>query len=53
MAGPGLWNDVVREHFDDEIEETADGTCSRVNLDSLREDVLDTLRGDTCTGSSE
>jgi lipase len=49
MAGPGLWNDVVQEHFDDEVEETDGGTRWRLNLDSLREDVLDTLRGDTRT----
>ena len=49
MAGPGLWNDVVQAHFDDEVEETDDGLEWRVNLDSLRVDVLDTLRGDTRT----
>ena len=49
MAGPGLWNDVVQAHFDDEVEETDDGLEWRVNLDSLKIDVLDTLRGDTRT----
>jgi len=49
MAGPGLWNEGVQAHFDDEVVETDDGLEWRVNLDSLRVDVLDTLRGDTRT----
>jgi pimeloyl-ACP methyl ester carboxylesterase len=49
MAGPGLWDDTVQAHFDDELAETDDGLEWRVNLESLRVDVLDTLRGDTRT----
>jgi pimeloyl-ACP methyl ester carboxylesterase len=47
LRDPSLWTASLLEAIDDEIEQTADGLRFRVNLESLRADVLDTLRGDT------
>ncbi len=55
LADPSLWSEALVEAIDDELaEEPFDGPFDgqsrlrfRVQLDSLRADVLDTLRGDT------
>jgi len=57
LSDPSLWSEALVEAIDDELaEELEDGLASatsrlrfRVNLESLRADVLDTLRGETRT----
>lgn len=49
LADASLWTSELQAAIDDEIEETAAGLRFRVNLDSLRYDVLDTLRAQTRT----
>jgi pimeloyl-ACP methyl ester carboxylesterase len=53
LSDASLWSDELVDAIDDELEiEPSDGQSRlrfRVNLDSLRADVLDTLRGDTRT----
>jgi len=47
LADPALWSPRLVLAIDDELAEDAAGLRFRVNLESLRTDVLDTLRGDT------
>jgi pimeloyl-ACP methyl ester carboxylesterase len=47
LAPTGLWGPAVQWHFDDEVEEDADGLRWRVSLASLRADVADTLAAPT------
>lgn len=49
LRDPTLWSPALIEAIDDELEETGDGLRFRVNLESLRYDVLDTLRARTRT----
>ena len=52
LADPALWTPELEAAIDDELEETASGLRFRVNLDSLRYDVLDTLRAETRTAAT-
>jgi pimeloyl-ACP methyl ester carboxylesterase len=47
LARTRLWGPAVEWHFDDEVDEDADGLRWRVSLAALRADVADTLRGPT------
>lgn len=49
LADASLWTPELQAAIDDEIEETEAGLRFRVNLESLRFDVLDTLRAETRT----
>jgi len=49
LRDPALFGPELLEAIDDELEETIDGFRFRVNLESLRYDVLDTLRAQTRT----
>lgn len=52
LTEPSLFTSELTAAIDDELEETAAGLRFRVNLDSLRYDVLDTLRAQTRTAAT-
>jgi pimeloyl-ACP methyl ester carboxylesterase len=53
LTEPSLWTPPVVAHFDDEVEPSGEGDLRwRVDLESLRTDVIDTLTGDTRTAAS-
>jgi pimeloyl-ACP methyl ester carboxylesterase len=47
MTDPSLWTTAVVAHFDDEVESSPEGLRWRVEVESLRKDIIDTLTGDT------
>lgn len=49
LADAALWSPQLVEAIDDELADEPGGLRFRVNLDSLRADVLDTLREETRT----
>jgi pimeloyl-ACP methyl ester carboxylesterase len=52
LTDPSLWTPAVVAHFDDEVEPTDEGDLRwRVDLESLRTDVIDTLTGETRTAA--